>query len=323
MSTTLPGADIRGYYQALDVVIPWWATADATVRCFANPDAHRREDRKASCSVNLIHGAWHCHGCGATGGAYDAATATGRTSRQAIELMVRFGLTEWRTDTRSRSAGKSVTARRLKPDRDAVADCASVLTVTERDVEVWHRALVASELLVRTLQRDRAWEISAIQNLQVGIHRARLTIPTRSATGELIGVLFYKPAPVASGTKIRAAAGSRRALTPPLSDEPRPDVMLVEGEPDMIAARSRSLPAIAIPGADGWRTEWSQLFAGRRVTVVADADRQGRLLASRVARDLSSRAETRVVDLAPDRNDGYDLSDWLVAHPGRIPAELS
>ena len=45
----------------------------------AAPDAHARHDRDASCSVNPLNGVWHCHGCGAGGGPYDAATGVGQT----------------------------------------------------------------------------------------------------------------------------------------------------------------------------------------------------------------------------------------------------
>lgn len=68
--TTLPGVDIRGYYTALGIDLPAWAQEQATVRCFADPNAHQHEDRNPSCSVNLTTGAFNCHGCSAHGGAY-------------------------------------------------------------------------------------------------------------------------------------------------------------------------------------------------------------------------------------------------------------
>jgi hypothetical protein len=42
-----------------------------------------------------------------------------------------------------------------------------------------------------------------------------------------------------------------------------------------------------------------------------DADAQGRAAAQRIAADLPN---AEIVDLAPDRDDGYDLSDWLSEH---------
>jgi hypothetical protein len=89
-------------------------------------------------------------------------------------------------------------------------------------------------------------------------------------------------------------------------------VLLVDGEPDMIGARSRGLPAIAVPGVDAWRSVWAQLLAGREVTIIMDCDEQGRAAAAAIENDLSSLGAVRVLDLAPDRNDGYDLTDWLL-----------
>src|ERR1700689_3793711 len=100
MTQTLAGANIRGYYAALGIQIPGWARTEAAVRCFADPDAHHHGDRNPSCSVNLEHGAWHCHACGAKGGAFDAATARGYSDRAAIDLMVAHGLTEYRLHRR-------------------------------------------------------------------------------------------------------------------------------------------------------------------------------------------------------------------------------
>ena len=67
--------DVRAFYKALGIELPGWPKLEAPVRCFAQPDAHNHSDRSPSCSVNLASGAWNCHGCGAHGGAYDAALA--------------------------------------------------------------------------------------------------------------------------------------------------------------------------------------------------------------------------------------------------------
>ena len=88
------GADVRGFYRALGIELPGWAQREASVGCFANPDAHAHGDRDPSCSVNVETGAWHCWGCGAKGGAFDAAIVRGLDSRQAFELKVAYGLAE-------------------------------------------------------------------------------------------------------------------------------------------------------------------------------------------------------------------------------------
>jgi len=51
-------------------------------------DARAPGDRDPSCSVNVETGVWHCWGCGAAGGASDAALAHGLAARDAIDVMI-------------------------------------------------------------------------------------------------------------------------------------------------------------------------------------------------------------------------------------------
>jgi DNA primase len=88
--------------------------------------------------------------------------------------------------------------------------------------------------------------------------------------------------------------------------------VLTEGPPDMISARACGMPALAVPGDQAWDSAWAPGFEDRDVTIVMDADRAGRLAAQRIQRDLTDAARTvTIADLAPDRQDGYDLTDWL------------
>ena len=309
MTKTLPGADIRGYYAAIGIELPGWARTEATVRCFADPDAHRRGDRDPSCSVNLDHGAWHCHACGARGGAFDAATTRGYNNRAAIDLMVAYRLTEHRAYRRPsgqpRPHVRSSSSRSRDPAR-------TPLYATSEDIAHWQAALAADSNLIAKLNRQRGWLYASMIELELGVDRRRITVPVRDEQRRLIGLLRYQPWPRPGEPKMLATAGSRRALLPHPAAEPATRVLLVEGEPDMIAARSRGLPAIAVPGVHGWRPAWTQLLCDRRVTVVMDCDEQGRAAATAIVSDLSSVCEAEALDLAPDRNDGYDLTDRLL-----------
>jgi len=309
MTQTLPGADIRGYYAALGIQLPDWARTEASIRCFADPDAHRCGDRDPSCSVNLDHGAWHCHGCGAKGGAFDAATARGYPARAAIDLMVDYGLTEHRA---YRRPSRAHPRPHLRPvSRRPPETRRTPLRATSEDVARCQAALGTDTDLIAKLARDRGWLYATMLDLQLGVDRGRITIPVYDAQRRLIGLLRYQPWPKPCEPKMLATAGSCRALLPHPAAEPSPHVLLVEGEPDMIAARSRGLPAIAVPGVDGWRTGWARLLSGRQVTVVMDCDEQGRTAAAAIADELSLASEAQILDLAPDRNDGFDLTDRL------------
>jgi hypothetical protein len=187
-----------------------------------------------------------------------------------------------------------------------------VLAVTPHDLERWQARLAHRPNLMMRLTIERGWRPATMRELGIGLDGDAVIIPVPDAEGQLVGVLRYRPWPTSGQPKMRAVAGSVRQLLPHPTAETASRVLLVEGEPDMIAARSRGLPAIAVPGVDAWRPRWARWFAGRTVTIVADADAAGRALAARTADDLAGVARPRVVDLAPGREDGYDLTDWLI-----------
>jgi len=111
---------------------------------------------------------------------------------------------------------------------------------------------------------------------------------------------------------MQADPGSARQLFPPPETVDGDQTWIVEGEPDAVAGATLGLPTVAIPGTNGWRSEWAERFAGRRVVIVPDCDQRGRELATRVAGNLAAHAaDVRVVDLDPSRVDGYDLGDLL------------
>jgi Toprim-like len=310
---TLPGADIRGYYAALGIELPAWAQHNAPVRCFADPDAHRHEDRNPSCSVDLQTGAWNCHGCGAHGGAYDAALSNGHTPRSAIDLMIRHGLTQQRPNRTRHQPASRVRPNTSSPNAKAREIRPRQLAATEADVVRWQQQLAACRWPLPQLraQQQRLWRWTTMQQLGLGWDRRRITIPIRDRSGRLQGVLRYAPRHTHT-TKMLAIPGTRLGLIPHPAADTSPYVVLVEGPPDMIAARSRGIPAIAVPGDHAWDTTWAPLLSGRRVAIIMDADSAGRAAAKRIAHDLEPYAAfARTIDPAPGRDDGYDLSNWL------------
>ena len=322
MNATLPGADVRGFYAALGIELPGWAQTEAPVRCFADPDAHRHGDRDPSCSVNLQSGAFNCHGCGAHGGAYDAALTVRLTPREAIDLMIAHGLTERRRDG-ARGASPARATSRVRGPRQPTSTRPPDeprLAVSAEQVRVWARSLSEDGRLFERLRRERGWDQWMLRVLEVGFDGQRVTVPIRDEHGWLQGLLrlrvweWQRP-------KVKAAFGTRLGLVPrPTATDER--LLVVEGPGDMLAARSAGLQAVGVPGVDAWRAEWAEVFVARQVTVVMDCDRVGREAAARIADDLTrAGAHARIVDLAPEREDGYDLSDWL--RVGNDPGLLS
>jgi Toprim-like len=301
--------DVRAFYTTLGIELPGWPKLEAPIRCFAQPDAHNHNDRSPSCSVNLASGAWNCHGCGARGGAYDAALAVGHEPRSAMDLLIAHGLAQPRTHAPAHfPRTPAITAVKTVPFN---ASCPR-LAVTDANVQSWADMLDADSRLMRRLILKRAWAPRIMRALHVGFDGARITIPIRNARGQLRGVLRYD-AFGRRNPKMRAWVGTRLGLIPHPTSEASNHIILVEGPPDMIAARSAGLPAIAVPGTNAWHAAWAELLASRRVTIVMDCDNPGRRAAEHIASSLAPfAARTDVIDLWPNRNDGYDLTDRIL-----------
>jgi hypothetical protein len=170
----------------------------------------------------------------------------------------------------------------------------------------WRKRLMAHQPMLDRLHQLRGWTRDALDTLDVGWDGQRLTLPVYDDDGALLNVCRYLPN---GQPKMLGLSHRPRGLFP------RPEMLdgsfwIVEGEPDAITAHSIGLEGVGVPGANGWRPEWATRFAGRDVVILPDCDDPGRKLADQIAVSLYGVAESvRVVDLDPNRTDGYDLSD--------------
>jgi putative DNA primase/helicase len=99
------------------------------------------------------------------------------------------------------------------------------------------------------------------------------------------------------------------------------EVLIAEGEKDADRLRAAGLAATTNPGGAGsdkqegrkWLPAYSEMLAGKRVTILPDNDEQGRRHAEAVARSLYGKAASVKVlslDGLPEKG---DVSDWLDA----------
>jgi hypothetical protein len=299
--------DVRGLFGELGIRLPNRDAQNLRVHCLANRGAHRHADRDPSASVNVATGAWCCHGCGAKGGAYDAALALGWSQSEAMALLERHGLSG--RQGAARSTFTSIPTSALRP--------------TEADVSRWGRNLLADPQALQRLDQLRGWHWAAIERLEVGYDGRRVTFPYRNTDGRLVGIGRYNPSPNrrAGEPKLTADKGSRRELYPaPELVREASWIVLLEGEPDAVRAASLALPAVAVPGVEGWRGEYVERFRGRRVVICFDCDRPGRRAAERVALELVGvAADVRVLDFDARDQSGLDLTDWT--RLARTPSE--
>jgi DNA primase len=81
------------------------------------------------------------------------------------------------------------------------------------------------------------------------------------------------------------------------------EIHVTEGEFDAIILNAIGLPAVAIPGANGWRAHHRRMLAGfSRVWVWGDPDDAGAQFTQKVTRSLK---QAKGVRLSADINDTY------------------
>ncbi len=89
------------------------------------------------------------------------------------------------------------------------------------------------------------------------------------------------------------------------------ELLIVEGERDADTARRLGFTATCnAQGAGKWRAEYSQYLAGKRVTIIPDADDPGRKHALQVAGTLIGTAAAVAILELPR---GKDLTEWVQA----------
>jgi len=159
----------------------------------------------------------------------------------------------------------------------------------------------------------KGWTPATLDRLGVGVDgQGRYVFTIRDETGEYVGVLHY--ADDGREPKMRAERGTTRDLWPRPEDVAGTFVVVVEGEPDAVSAAELGLPAVALPGTGKWRDEWPERIASGRdgVYFVTDCDDVGRTRMKRAAELAARTTDAFVIDMAPDRTDGYDIGDALV-----------
>jgi hypothetical protein len=174
---------------------------------------------------------------------------------------------------------------------------------------------VMTPRVVERLGELRGWTPEAIRKLGVGFDPSvgRVVFPSRDAFGTLVGFSRYQPNPDKRNGQPKNIAEGKRELFPPPEEFATPTVWLVEGEPDTVAMTSMGYPTIGVPGVSKWPDGWAERF-GRfdQVRIVFDCDEAGKQAADARSAQLSKVTDVKVLEIDPNRDDGYDVNDLLV-----------
>lgn len=209
----------------------------------------------------------------------------------------------------------------------AHADTQSSLSITERDGKVLlhcHAGCPPQQVVKAAGLKMADLFASKNGRTETPQRRGRIvkTYDYEDEAGDLLyEVCRFKPktfrqrCPKEGGGWTWALGDTRRVLykLPELLEaDPKQPVFVPEGEKD--ADRLAKLGAVAtcnVGGAGKWKTEYSEVLAGRRVVILPDNDEAGRKHADKVAQSLHGKAESvRILD-PPDVPEKGDVSDWL------------
>jgi hypothetical protein len=197
---------------------------------------------------------------------------------------------------------------------------------TEIEIDKWHQALKRSGAALKDIQEKTGWEIATIDRFQIGysLSDSRYTIPIRSAAGELLNVRKYKPNASANTAKVLGVAGYNDTELFGLDILAENDeVVLAEGEKDMIIGNQNGFPTVtATGGAKRMPENVAALFAEKTVFICYDCDDAGKAGAIKAALIISRYATAvHIIHLPLDGKKKEDLSDYFFGH-GYTPAEF-
>lgn len=288
----------------------------------AKPD-HRGEvamlcpihnDTTRSASININMGAWYCYaGCG------------GGSIRALID-----NSENWRP-IEGRSKEQSLTLDKLKSTATNV-----VLQSQDElmyDTIRWHRDLMCNAYAKDYLYNLRGIEEWTIRKALIGFDGSYYKIPVFSPERQIWNIRTYDPQPRRGRRKIWSLRGFGRARIYPSGILDRVDpgdaILFCEGEWDSLLALQAGVLAVTRTDGAGkpWHPEWSVGFAGLRVFVCHDADKQGAKGNEIVTAALLGVAAGVYECRLPYRilpKGGRDITDFLLDsdEPGQAITEL-
>lgn len=267
-------------------------------------------DGKRSASLNVKMGVWYCHaGCG------------GGSVRQLVDSR----------DSWVPMAGRDclVIGTPSAEEEESAAVRGEHLV---KQVDEWHEALMEQPGQRRRLFRLRGINRTTIQQARIGFDGSYFKIPVYSPERKLWNVRSYDPSPRNGRRKIWGVRGMNRPRIYPASvldlAPVGSSVIFCEGEWDALITLQAGFPAVTYTCGAGkpWRPEWSVGFAGLKIFLCHDCDRDGQKGNRIVGDALSDVADVYQCELPfPIREKhGEDMTDLLIEalHPERVVEEL-
>jgi hypothetical protein len=247
-----------------------------------------------SATFNFKMGVWHCNvNCG------------GGSLKQLVQI-----IEDDERESRSPFEGTKSNVRSIE---DARAKREGIEPISEGKIKGYAAALTSEKSRLFYLRTSRGLSDATIKEREIGWDRIRerFTIPVRDEDGALVNIRRYKvDAPPAEKMKNSLGHGSPARLYP-IDQLQHDTVVICEGEWDALVTIQNDFHVVTgTHGAGTWRAEWNKLFAGKTVYIIFDCDKEGRIAAKKVERQLQAHAASVAVVSLGLQEKG-DLTDWF------------
>lgn len=177
------------------------------------------------------------------------------------------------------------------------------LQVAQHEVAIAH---AVPYLQGRGITKDAAVSYR-LGYVEEGEYAGRLAIPYITADGSVVDIRYRTLTD--QTPKYMSRSGSKVRLFSVSSLLGKSNtIVITEGEIDAITLNMCGVPAIGVPGANGWKTHWRLLLADfTNIIVVCDGDQAGRDFGKKIAQEID---EVQVVHLP----DGEDVNSFYLTN---------
>jgi hypothetical protein len=180
------------------------------------------------------------------------------------------------------------------------------------------KKLLENTFVMRKLEESRGITEDTVRKYRLGYVKGRLTIPIFNDLGMCVNIRRYDLFKAGGPKTLSFAEGYGKARLFPLETLKSATIFVVEGEMDCLLGNQHGIACVTPSGgAQTWKSEWNKKFKGKNVVIVPDNDPPGiKGAQNRMAEISKFAASCRIVELPRLKEEGEDLTDWLMKYGG-------
>lgn len=218
-----------------------------------------KDHKNPNLRINVISGNYRCYACGARGGAFMFITSSKPDSSLVVNLPKAIY-----SEEELQLIQQYETDRTERKETDALT-----LALEDKRATHTHELLLRQPIALKNMMTSRGLTMQSVKQWKLGYFRGTYTIPILDINGNISSLKFHK--------KFQTEFARNQLMPWSAVTEPHKDIILVEGEWDMMLLQQLGFNAVTqTNGANSWDTTFSPYFRRKKVTIAYDNDAPGR-----------------------------------------------